>query len=50
MLRSRYASRKDELLRVRVTIFHNLACGTSPNALALMRATGVEPEVVKAHG
>src|SRR3546814_18582923 len=29
-----------------VTIYHNPACGTSRNALALIRATGVEPEVI----
>lgn len=29
-----------------VTIYHNPACGTSRNALALIRATGVEPAVV----
>ncbi|MFN3727467.1 MAG: arsenate reductase (glutaredoxin) [Allosphingosinicella sp.] len=29
-----------------VTIYHNPACGTSRNALELMRATGVEPEVI----
>ncbi|WP_133366525.1 arsenate reductase (glutaredoxin) [Qipengyuania sediminis] len=29
-----------------VTIWHNPACGTSRNTLALIRATGIEPEVV----
>lgn len=29
-----------------VTIYHNPACGTSRNALALIRATGLEPQVV----
>lgn len=29
-----------------VTIYHNPACGTSRNTLALIRATGVEPEVI----
>ena len=29
-----------------VTIYHNPACGTSRNALALIRATGAEPQVV----
>ena len=29
-----------------VTIYHNPACGTSRNTLALVRATGVEPEVI----
>jgi arsenate reductase len=30
-----------------VTIYHNPACGTSRNALALIRATGVEPIVIE---
>ncbi len=30
-----------------VTIFHNPACGTSRNVLAMMRASGVEPEVIE---
>lgn len=30
-----------------VTIFHNPACGTSRNVLALIRAAGVEPTVVE---
>jgi arsenate reductase len=29
-----------------ITIFHNPKCGTSRNTLALIRNTGVEPEVV----
>jgi arsenate reductase (glutaredoxin) len=29
-----------------VTIYHNPACGTSRNTLQMIRATGVEPEVV----
>lgn len=29
-----------------VTIYHNPACGTSRNTLALIRASGVEPEVI----
>lgn len=29
-----------------VTIYHNPACGTSRNTLALIRATGIEPDVV----
>lgn len=29
-----------------VTIWHNPKCGTSRNALAMIRATGVEPSVV----
>jgi arsenate reductase (glutaredoxin) len=30
-----------------VTIYHNPACGTSRNTLALIRNSGVEPEVVE---
>ena len=30
-----------------VTIYHNPACGTSRNTLAMIRATGVEPEVIE---
>lgn len=30
-----------------VTIFHNPACGTSRNTLALIREAGIEPEVVE---
>jgi arsenate reductase len=30
-----------------VTIYHNPACGTSRNALALIRATGTEPQVIE---
>ncbi len=30
-----------------VTIYHNPACGTSRNALAMIRASGVEPEIVE---
>ncbi len=29
-----------------VTIYHNPACGTSRNTLAMIRATGVEPVIV----
>lgn len=46
MLRSGYAGADRELLRMSVTIYHNPACGTSRNTLALVRATGVEPEVI----
>ena len=35
-----------ELPRMSVTIYHNSACGTSRNTLALIRATGVEPKIV----
>jgi arsenate reductase len=46
MLRSGVAGDDSELLRMSVTIYHNPACGTSRNTLALIRATGVEPEVI----
>jgi arsenate reductase (glutaredoxin) len=32
---------------MRVTIYHNPACGTSRNTLAMIRASGVEPEVIE---
>jgi arsenate reductase (glutaredoxin) len=30
-----------------VTIWHNPACGTSRNTLAMIRATGIEPKVIE---
>ncbi len=30
-----------------VTIYHNPACGTSRNTLALIRSSGVEPTVIE---
>ena len=30
-----------------ITIYHNPACGTSRNALAMIRAAGIEPHVVE---
>jgi arsenate reductase len=30
-----------------VTIYHNPACGTSRNTLAMIQASGVEPEVIE---
>lgn len=30
-----------------ITIFHNPACGTSRNTLAMIRAAGYQPEVVE---
>jgi arsenate reductase len=30
-----------------ITIYHNPACGTSRNTLAMVRASGVEPEVIE---
>jgi len=32
---------------VTVTIYHNPACGTSRNALAMIRATDIEPEIIE---
>ena len=32
---------------VAVTIYHNPACGTSRNALALIRDAGIEPQVIE---
>lgn len=32
---------------VTVTIYHNPSCGTSRNTLAMIRASGVEPEVIE---
>jgi arsenate reductase len=32
---------------VSVTIYHNPACGTSRNVLAMIRASGEEPEVIE---
>jgi len=31
----------------KVTIYHNPACGTSRNTLALIRSAGIEPEVIE---
>jgi arsenate reductase (glutaredoxin) len=30
-----------------ITIYHNPACGTSRNALALIRSSGVEPTIIE---
>jgi arsenate reductase len=30
-----------------ITVYHNPACGTSRNTLALIRNTGVEPEIIE---
>jgi arsenate reductase len=32
---------------VKVTIYHNPKCGTSRNVLAMIRAAGIEPEIVR---
>jgi len=32
---------------VSVTIYHNQACGTSRNALAIIRQSGEQPEVIE---
>ena len=31
----------------KVTIYHNPACGTSRNTLAMIRASGIEPEIIE---
>lgn len=31
----------------KITIYHNPACGTSRNTLAMIRAGGIEPEVIE---
>jgi arsenate reductase len=35
------------LLLMTITIWHNPKCGTSRNVLAMIRATGTEPEVIE---
>ncbi len=30
-----------------ITIYHNPACGTSRNTLALIRAAGIEPTIIE---
>jgi len=32
---------------MKVTIYHNPGCGTSRNTLALIRAAGIEPQIVE---
>jgi arsenate reductase len=32
---------------VNVVIYHNPACGTSRNVLALIRNTGIEPRIIE---
>ena len=34
-------------LAMRVTIYHNPSCGTSRNTLAMIRASGEEPEIIE---
>jgi arsenate reductase len=46
-LRAGGGAGEDRLLLMGVTIWHNPKCGTSRNALAMIRATGVEPTVVE---
>jgi len=40
-------SLENEKLMKTVTIYHNPACGTSRNTLAMIRASGIEPEVIE---
>jgi len=34
-------------MNMNVTIYHNPACGTSRNTLALVKAAGIEPTVIE---
>jgi len=36
-----------EKANMSVTVYHNPACGTSRNTLAMVRASGVEPEIIE---
>jgi arsenate reductase len=36
-----------DIIRIEVTIYHNPACGTSRNTLALIRNAGLEPQVIE---
>jgi arsenate reductase len=47
VLRAGVAGSNKRLLRMTVTIWHNPACGTSRNTLAMIRATGIEPEIIE---
>lgn len=47
MLRADHTDYEAKLPRMSVTIYHNPACGTSRNTLALIRATGIEPEIIE---
>jgi arsenate reductase len=38
---------REQTMTSRITIYHNPACGTSRNTLALIRNSGDEPEVVE---
>src|SRR6185312_4562863 len=38
---------KQEASAPAVTIYHNPACGTSRNTLALIRGSGIEPQIVE---
>jgi arsenate reductase (glutaredoxin) len=37
----------NEKIMSQVTIYHNPACGTSRNTLAMIRASGIEPNVIE---
>src|SRR3546814_12024161 len=41
------ATSEGENNMTKVTIYHNPACGTSRNTLALIRNSGVEPTIIK---
>ncbi len=44
---SKAATPRDFYVMVDVTIYHNPACGTSRNTLALIRNAGVEPTIIE---
>jgi arsenate reductase len=46
-MKSKHMQYEDCPSRVAVTIYHNPACGTSRNTLALIRNAGIEPTVVE---
>jgi arsenate reductase len=46
-LRAGGGAGEDGLLLMGVTIWHNPKCGTSRNALEMIRATGIEPTVIE---
>jgi arsenate reductase (glutaredoxin) len=41
------AQQLNKAFAMSVTIYHNPACGTSRNTLALLREKGVEPKVIE---
>ncbi len=41
------AARDPQAAAMPVTIYHNAACGTSRNTLALIRSRGIEPTIIE---